>query len=140
MNIQLLNKDMAKNSADITEEFLNEKKLKAHKTYKTLNLAGFSASQDSVCFLHEKALLACGIENNESESIRSTTSVAIKSLKSANYKSAAFSVNEKNIQAVVEGIILGGYEFNNYKSEPKKSKLKNIFLLCTNIKKMSKTF
>ena len=53
--------------SDIKVNFLDEKSLKKHKQYKILNLAGFSAQQDSVCFLHEKGLLVCGIEDRSEE-------------------------------------------------------------------------
>ncbi len=125
---------------DIKVEFLSEKTLKNHKQYKTLHLAGFNASQDSICFLHEKALLVCGVESSTNDDIRSSCSVAIKALKSSKYKSVSFDVQESNIQATVEGLVLGGYEFNKYKSKPKKTKLKNIYLVCNDIKKIKSRF
>jgi leucyl aminopeptidase len=66
--------------------------------------------------------------------------VAIKTIKSSNTTSASFSVDANNIQAIVEGIILGGYEYTRYKSKPKKSKLKNIYLICKNIQDLQKKF
>ena len=136
MNIDLVS-DI---KSDIKVEFLDKNSLKEHKKYKKLKKAGFSADQDSICFLHEKGILACGIENNQNDNIRSACSVAIKSLKSSNYKSASFDTNAKNIQAVVEGIVLGGYEFNQYKSKPTKSKLKDIYLICESINELKNTF
>ncbi|MBC8238056.1 MAG: leucyl aminopeptidase [Helicobacteraceae bacterium] len=126
--------------SDIEVEFIDSKSLKKHKQYKTLNLAGFSAEQDSICFLHEKSILVCGIESDSNDDIRSACSVAIKALKAANYKSASFNVNKSNTQAIVEGIILGGYEYNTYKSKPTKSKLKNVYLACEDIEKLKTTF
>jgi len=136
MNIDLV-RDI---KSDVQVKFLNKVSLKKCKQYKKLNKAGFSASQDSICFLHEKAVLACGIEDSSADNIRSVVSVAIKALKSSNNKSATFNVDSTNIQAVVEGIILGGYEFNRYISKPKKSKLKNIFLSCKNISELQSAF
>ncbi|MEA3228046.1 MAG: leucyl aminopeptidase [Campylobacterota bacterium] len=127
-------------NSDLKVEFIEQKELKKNSNYKTLHLAGFSAQQDSICFLHELSLLSCGIENSDSDNVRSVVSVAIKAIKSANYKSVSFNVSENNIQAVVEGIILGGYEFNEYKSKPKKSKLKNISLVCLDIVSLQKAF
>jgi len=136
MNIKLINEI----KSDIKVEFLTKDRLKKHKLKKRLKLAGFCASQDSVCFLHEKNTLACGIENDEADNYRSASAQTIKALKSSNYKSATFTVDENNIQAMIEGIILGGYEFNEYKSKPKKTKLKNIYLSCTDVKKLQKSF
>ncbi len=126
--------------SDVQVEFITKESLKEQKLYKKLNLAGFSAEQDSICFLHEKSLLACGVDSSDSDDIRSACAQAIKVLKTANYKSASLKVDEKNIQAVVEGLILGGYEFNKYKSKPKKSKLKNIYLECGEVKNLQKAF
>ena len=126
--------------SDVKVEFIDAKKLKSHKNKKILTNAGFEAKQDTICFLHEKATLVCGVEDSSSDNIRSSASVAIKALKSANYKSAAFDVSSSNIQAIVEGLVLGGYEFNEYKSKPTKTKLKNIYLVSKDIKKLQKAF
>lgn len=126
--------------SDVKVEFIDKDALKEYKLYKKLKKAGFKAEQDTICFLHEKSILACGIDNNDNDNIRSACSVAIKALKLSNNISASFDVDKTNIQAVVEGIVLGGYEFNEYKSKPNKSKLKNIFLICENIDKLKNHF
>ena len=136
MNIDLVS-DI---KSDVKVEFISKETLKSHKQYKKLKKAGFAAKQDSICFLHEKAILVCGVENNDNDNIRSACSVTIKALKSSNYKSASLDVNEKNIQAVVEGVLLGGYEFNEYKSKTKKSKLKDVFLACGDVAKLQNAF
>lgn len=129
MNIELLNKNISDIKADITVEFLTPDALEKHKEFKLLNLAGFKAEQDSICFLHEKELLFCGVDSKKSDDIRSASAAMIKALKSSNYKSVALSVVKANsLQAMVEGLVLGGYEFNDYKSKPKEIKLKDIFL------------
>lgn len=136
MNIDLVS-DI---KSDIKVEFFDTKSLKKSKLSKILNLAGFCAEQDSVCFLHERGILACGIQSDANDDARSVCSVAIKALKASNYTSASFDVSKSNIQAIVEGIILGGYEYNEYKSNPKKSQLKNIYLACGNISKIKSSF
>ena len=136
MNIDLVSEI----KSDVKVEFVQESELKKHKHYKTLKLAGFEAKQDSICFLHEKATLVCGIEDESADSARSTCSVAIKALQSANYKSAAFGVHKRNIQAIIEGIVLGGYEYNDYKSKTKKKTLKKIYLTCENVSELKDDF
>jgi len=89
--------------SDVKVEFLTAKQLESHKNKKLLKLAGFEAKQDTICFLHEKALLVCGLEDNSSDNFRSVCSLAMQTLNSSNYKSAAFNVTESNIQAIVEG-------------------------------------
>ncbi|MCK9491235.1 MAG: leucyl aminopeptidase [Sulfurimonas sp.] len=129
MNIKLINKNIADIKADIKVEFLTPDELKKHKEFKLLNLTGFKAEQDSICFLHEKGLLFCGVDSKKSDDIRSATTSMIKALKSSNYESAVFGALKANsLAAMVEGVVLGGYEFNDYKSKPKENKLENIFI------------
>nr|WP_321265501.1 leucyl aminopeptidase [uncultured Sulfurimonas sp.] len=129
MNIQLLNKNISDIKADILVEFLTPDSLKEHSEVKILNQAGFKAEQDSICFLHEKGLLFCGTDSKKSDDIRSACASMIKALKSSNYESATFSVIKNNsLSAMVEGVILGAYEFNEYKSKPTEIALKEIYL------------
>ncbi|WP_373070838.1 leucyl aminopeptidase [Sulfurimonas sp.] len=137
MNIKLTQN---KNGSDVSVDLITKDKLKTIKDKKILDLAGFTAEQDTICFLHEKGYLACGVDDESSDNTRSVCSIAIKALKSAKYKTASFDVDDQNIKAVVEGIILGGYEYNTYKSEPKKTTLKNINLVCKDIKKLQNAF
>ena len=127
-------------NSDIELVFLDSKSLKKHKKYTTFKKAGFEADQDAICFLHESQLIACGIECNNNDNIRAAASTAIKALKQANYSSVSLDISKENLQAVVEGIILGGYEYNRYKSEPKKSKLKNFYLTSSDIKNLQDEF
>lgn len=143
MNIELLNKNISDIKADIKVEFLTPDELEKHQEIRILNLAGFKAEQDSICFLHEKGLLFCGVDSKDSDDIRSATSAMIKALKSSNYESVAFSaIKENSLGAMVEGVVLGGYEFNEYKSEPKKSKLQEISIASNELdfKKLNSIF
>ncbi len=136
MKIELVTE--SKNSVNVS--FLTKDEIADHKYKKTLNKANFKAAQDSVCFLYGQDTLIVGIDDNSDENIRTATASAIKSLKSSNAKNASFVVTNTNMKAVVEGLILGGYEFTRYKSEPRKSALKRIDLVCEDIKASMKTF
>jgi len=143
MNIQLLNTDVSNIDADMTVEFLTQNELKEHINSDLLNKAGFTAEQDTICFLHEKNLLLCGLEKKKDEEVRSACSVMIKALKSSNYTSAKINmINDKTLTATVEGILLGGYEFTEYKSKPKEITLKDIFIasITTNFEELEKNF
>ncbi len=132
MNLQLTQKKLSDIKANITVEFLTLDELDAHAEAKILHQAGFKAEQDSVCFLHERALLVCGIEKKNKDNLRSASVSMIKALKSSNYTSAKLDIfSNATLTGLVEGIILGGYEFNDYKSKPKVIPLADIFL-CTN--------
>lgn len=140
MNIQLINQDTTDTKSTVKVSFLTKEKLKTSKKFKLLKKAGFDASGDSICFLHESASLFCGVDSATPDNIRSVCSIAIKALKAANYKSATVNVDQDNIAAVIEGMVLGGYEFNQYKSKAKKTKLKNILLTCDNLDELKEAF
>jgi len=129
MNIELTNNI----KSNLKVEFLTKESLKKFKYKKSLKKAGFSASDDNITVLHKKKILACGIDDTSNNTLRNASSVAIKSIKASNAKTASFDVNNSNIQAIIEGIILGGYEFTKYKSNPKKQTLKTVYLICDNI-------
>jgi leucyl aminopeptidase len=134
MKIQLLNKNLEDIKTDVLVEFLTSDELNEHKEAKILKQAGFKAEQDSTCFLHESGILICGIDSKKSDDIRSATASMIKALKASNYESAKISViNKKTVSALVEGVILGGYEFNDYKSKPEKITLKEMFLAVNSL-------
>ena len=129
MNIKLVNQSIEDIKAEISVEFLTSDELDTHAQVSILKKAGFKAEQDSVCFLHESKVLICGIDTKKSDDIRSATAKMIKTLKASNYVSMKLSlISNKTISAIVEGIVLGGYEFNDYKSKPKEISLKDISL------------
>ncbi|MBU1927862.1 leucyl aminopeptidase, partial [bacterium] len=143
MNIKLSKKNISEIESDIKVDFLSSKDLKAHEQVKILTQAGFKAEQDSLCFMHEQGVLFCGIESNTSDDLRSSASCAIKTLKASNYKSVKILCESADVlAALVEGIVLGGYEYIKYKSEPKKVALKKITLSCgsSDFETMQKVF
>lgn len=132
MNIQLLNQNIADAKSDISLVYLTKEQLKNYKHKKALKLAGFDASSDSICFLHEKNTLVCGVETFSADEIRSTSTVAIKALKKTNYKSANVAIDDKSlIFALVEGFVLGGYTYDRYMSKKDTPTLKSISLIYT---------
>jgi len=132
MNIQLLNQNISDAKSDISLVYVTPELLKKNKNKKALKLAGFCASQDTICFLHNKNTLVCGVDSFEGDDIRSASAVAIKALKKTNYKSANVAIDDKSlIFALVEGFVLGGYTYDVYKSKKEKLSLKNISLIYT---------
>ena len=136
MNIDLV-EDI---KSEIKVEFVTKAQLKKHKLYKFLNKVGFTAAQDSVCFSHKDKMLFCGVDDKDADNIRSVSVKAIQALKATKYKSVAFDANNDNTSAIIEGVILGGYEFNRYKSKPAKSTLKNVYLLTDDIESLQRKF
>ena len=136
MNIDLVTDIVA----DITVEFINKEDYSTDTNKELLDLAGFDAEQDTICFLHEKRKLFCGIQTKDSDDIRSAMSIAIKALKSTKYLSASVNVDKESISAIIEGIVLGGYEFTTYKSTPKVQTLEDFYLTCKDISSLQEPF
>jgi len=128
MNIQLLNKNISDIKSDINIQFLTSNDLESSTYKELLNNAGFTAEQDSICFLHENRTLFCGCEDKTNDNIRSVTASMIKALKKTNYANAKIDILDMDIQSLVEGIVLGDYEYNTYKSAPKSSNLEEIII------------
>lgn len=134
MNIKLIEKELNEVLADINIIFIKKDELSECEHTDILEKAGFKAEQESICFLYERGLLFCGVDSKKSDDIRAATAVVIKALKSSNFKSAKISIMSKSvINALVEGVVLGGYEFNDYKSEPKLSAFEEIFLVSNDL-------
>lgn len=140
MNIKLVKDGTQNSDNNLVVEFMTIGELKENENAKVLQKAGFKAEQDSTCFLYDKNILVCGVDANTVDNIRSASSGAIVEIKKTNYKSATFSVDEKILKGIIEGLILGAYEFTHYKSKPTKSKLKNINLSCSDVKELSEAF
>ena len=133
MNVTFLDQTLDTIESDITVIFLTEALLDecAHK--ELLQKSGFKAKQDQLCLLHEKAVLYCGIEKLNRDSIRSAATKAVRSLKTTNYNSAKVAQYFlKNTQALVEGFVLGFYSFDTYKSKNEPCEFKELMISSQN--------
>jgi leucyl aminopeptidase len=93
----------------------------------TLSSLGFSGKQGEVAKLpsvgvvKSSLVIAVGLGDEEAvtpEALRRAAGVAVRSIR--NSSSAAFalpSTDERDVQAICEGVLLGGYDFGTYKSE-----------------------
>ena len=135
MNFEIINSPLSEIKADLEIVIVLDGALK-HKFVqdkKLLKKAGFKGTQDEVCHLIEKNRLYVGTETLKGVGIRSAVAVAIRSLvgKKA-YKTVKIATYlshprcSASLRAMVEGIILGSYTFNNYKSKKVKCPVKNV--------------
>jgi len=103
------------------------------KDKKLLKKAGFHAHQNEVCHLIEKKRLYVGAETLKGSSIRPAVATAMRSLlgKKA-YKTLKITTYVSHpscsgsIRAMVEGLVLGSYTFNRYKSHKVTSPVKRV--------------
>lgn len=97
-----------------------------------LEKAKFKATQDETCLLLEKDRLYVGSEDLASNNIRTAVAAAIRVAQSKAYKSLkiasyAGEVNStENLQAMVEGLVLGSYSFERYKNTKSETTLEDI--------------
>ena len=110
---------------DFKNHFVQDRKL--------LKKAGFLGGQDEVCLLVEKNRLYVGAEHLKGASIRPAVARAIRSLiGNKSYKSIKIATYlshprcSASLRAMVEGVVLGAYSFNKYKSKAQKSHIKNV--------------
>ena len=125
MNFELTISPIKEIEADLELIIIVNKNFK-HKFVqdkKLLKKAGFSATQDESYLLIEKNRLYVGVETISSVDVRTAVASAIRSLTSTKYKSikiASYMNHPKCtavLRAMVEGLLLGSYSFNTYKTK-----------------------
>ncbi|ADV45877.1 leucyl aminopeptidase [Nitratifractor salsuginis] len=88
-----------------------------------LQQAGFSGDQDETCLLAEKGKLYVGADSINSADIRSAAANAVRALNGKGYKIAKMGAYMSHpsctatLRAQAEGLLLGGYRFERYKSK-----------------------
>ena len=136
MNFELSTHTIKEIKADLEIIIVIDKDLDHRfvKDKKTLKKAGFSAEHEETCLLLERKRLYVGSESIKSPDIRSAIGVAIRSLSNTGFKSARIASYMSHpkctavLRGMVEGIILGSYSFDTYKSKKSKRKLKEIVI------------
>lgn len=126
MNVALYNEPLSSLNADLTLEFVTPAQYDLHPHKALLTQAGFKAEADQQCTLHEYRLIICAISDESNETYRSSMATALKTAMTYAYTSLKVASTTENINALVEGVILGGYKFESYKSDPKKTVLKEV--------------
>ena len=97
-----------------------------------LEKSGFKSAQDECCLLIEKDRLYVGIDSISSVNARTAIATAIKRLVKTSYQSvkiASYMNHPKCtavIRAIVEGIILGAYSFDKYKTNKSELSIEEI--------------
>ncbi len=129
MNVKLVNSPLDLIDADLKIEFLTTSQLENHPHNHLLTRAGFKAEADQLCTLHEHALMVCGISEWNGEILRSAMASVIKTVMGYNYTSIKIAqAGEVSLfKALVEGVELGSYKFDSYKSDSKPSTLTDVF-------------
>ncbi|RAX51824.1 leucyl aminopeptidase [Helicobacter sp. 16-1353] len=106
------------------------KKLPANFANGVFSLAKFSGKDGESIFIQGEKKLYYGVESKSEDYIREAGARAIRALKKYNIKSASFGGFECGClnYALMLGILLGDYEFSDYKSKKNKSSLKSVYV------------
>jgi leucyl aminopeptidase len=126
VNVAFYNQPISSLNADLTLEFVTPVQFAKHPLKTLLTQAGFKAEGEQLCALHEHRLLICAISEESSEMYRSSMASALKAAMGYGYASLKVTITKETLIALVEGALLGAYTFESYKSEPKKTTLKEI--------------
>ncbi len=129
MKFEFIEKDIDKISADVEIIFIVEKNFdhKWVKDKEELELLNFKGEDEESALLADKRRLYVGVKSLDSDDIRVASAKAIKSIKNKNFKSAKIGIYS-DVKAIVEGVLLGDYEFNRYKSKKENSKIETIYI------------
>ena len=118
--------------ADIKIIIVKNKKIKTDK--EILKRLNFKAKDEECILLPEIKKIYVGCEDDHHDSIRIALSCAIKKLNTTSFKSAKI-VCKDNLRAIIEGLELGNYTFDKYKSKKDKEKEKTIYIEVNSITK-----
>jgi leucyl aminopeptidase len=129
MKLKLTNKNIKTNIEVI---LVFDKNIKQDKTI--LNQLNFKAKDEETVFLPEQGKIYVGCENNHHDSIRIALASAMKTIEKSTFKSIKIVLNQ-NIRAIVEGVKLGCYKFDKYKSKKEKLSKKEFYIQVENISK-----
>ena len=133
MNIEVVDKAIEKVKAEceiilVSSADLNHKWIKDKDEFEK---AGFKAKEDETLFLPGCARVYSSLVSFEPDDVRTAVANALKAIKKTNFKSAKMGLYTKtcppiNARALAEGIMLGSYSFERYKSETDKKFLETI--------------
>ena len=116
---------------------IKDKKITQNK--KELSILNFKGDDETCVLLDNK--LFVGYESKNTDSLRIAASVAIRKINETNYKTIKMNVQDNDLLEILEGLYLGNYSFNTYKSKQSKQKAKTINIIVNKLsKKVINTF
>ncbi|BBG66004.1 cytosol aminopeptidase PepA [Hydrogenimonas sp.] len=133
MQVEVSKKKRSEISADIEIVCVVEKSLDHPwvEDRELLQMAGFEGSQDEVCLLPEKKRIYVGSESLHHDDIRSAFAAALRAIrktKTEHVKTGLYlgKCSAQNVKAIVEGLIFGDYEYDEYKTEKAKHPVRKV--------------
>jgi leucyl aminopeptidase len=132
MKIEVIDNKIKQIKADVELVFVVNGKTK-HKwvDIKDFQAENFKGETDKISVNKQKRKIYIGVDSLKHESLRIGSGLAVKALKNYKYKSIKIGLygdSYENIKAVVEGFLLGVYNFQNYKSKKIKNSIIKIII------------
>ena len=127
-----LNLTQTQINSDIEIVIVKNKLIKSDQ--EILELLKFDGSDETSVLLQSQKKIYVGCDDSKPDNIAIASSIAIRELNSTNFKSATITV-DTNLKEVLEGLILGNYTFETYKSTAKKQNDKIINILVPTLDK-----
>jgi leucyl aminopeptidase len=124
MKINLIDKSAEKNSSEIEIIFVKDVENLVDK--ELLETLEFKAKDEACVLLAESKKIYVGYEEEDYDSIAIASATAIKKLQTTKFENVKIELTEvleNNFKALVEGLFLGEYKFENYKSEKNRKKI-----------------
>ena len=128
MQIEVVDKNIDEIKADVELIFVLEKDFEHRfvKDKEDLKLLNFKGNSDEVMFLLGHKRLYIAVEEKKCEPFSDATAAGIKKIITTNIKTLKVATYcydnfEASIELLVEGIVLGSYKFNKYKSKKEKN-------------------
>lgn len=137
MKINLIDKDTEKNGSEI--EIIFVKNIEGLLDKELLETLEFKAKDEACVLLAESKKIYVGYEEENYDSIAIASATAIKKLQTTKFENVKIELNdvlENNFKALVEGLLLGEYKFENYKSEKNKKKIEVQILISDKNEKL----
>ena len=117
--------------SDLQIILVKDKKIKKDKDIlKTLK---FDGSDETFALLAQSKKLYIGYESKNTDSLRIASSTAIRQINTTTFKSSSISCSIDELREVIEGLYLGNYSFDTYKSTKSKEKEKTINIVIDKI-------
>lgn len=132
MKIKLVSKNIEQLKSDIEIFLLNDLKNCADK--ELLESLEFKITDEALVLLPESKKIYVAYEEDTYDSIASAIAVALRKFQSTSFQSASIdfsNLDKKLFKPLIEGMYLGAYKFDKYKSSKDKKKKQELSILIT---------
>ncbi len=136
MHVNILNQKLFDSTSDVKIVFVVAKAFEHRwiRDKESFELLGFKGESEETLFVAASRILYVGCDSLDAEDIRLSAAKALEALKKTNVKTVSIGTYSSdcpgmNVKALAEGLMLGSYVFDQYKSKKESSTLESV-LIC----------